>query len=191
MFCSRLPPWPETPPLPPKPSALHPTPTPFLPTSAEWMESQGEDPAQLTYAQLMERASQGGNWQRALELFDGELVGGWAGRWAGVWVSGRAGGRGARQAHEWVGDSAVSRGAGSFSQGREGSCWGVRYAFLTPGGLQVRAGLEHELPWRPVVTLLFTGKQQNLPCLPTHLPACIPPASLSPCCPRVQAWRAA
>lgn len=36
------------------------------------MESQGEDPAQLTYAQLMQRAAEGGNWQRALELFDGE-----------------------------------------------------------------------------------------------------------------------
>lgn len=37
----------------------------------EWMEAQGEDPAQLTYAQLMEKASQGGNWRKALELFDG------------------------------------------------------------------------------------------------------------------------
>lgn len=35
------------------------------------MEAQGEDPAQLTYAQLMEKASQGGNWRKALELFDG------------------------------------------------------------------------------------------------------------------------
>lgn len=35
------------------------------------MEAQGEDPAQLTYAQLMDKASQGGNWQKALELFDG------------------------------------------------------------------------------------------------------------------------
>jgi hypothetical protein len=35
------------------------------------MEAQGEDPAQITYAELMERASEGGNWQRALNLFDG------------------------------------------------------------------------------------------------------------------------
>lgn len=45
------------------------------------MESQGEDPAQLTYAQLMQRAAEGGNWQRALELFDG----GW---WRGMVVGG-------------------------------------------------------------------------------------------------------
>ncbi|PSC70893.1 hypothetical protein C2E20_5639 [Micractinium conductrix] len=37
----------------------------------EWMEAQGEDPAQMTYARLIERATEGGNWQRALELFDG------------------------------------------------------------------------------------------------------------------------
>ncbi|EFN56272.1 hypothetical protein CHLNCDRAFT_51958 [Chlorella variabilis] len=37
----------------------------------EWMEAQGEDPAQLTYAELMVRASEGGNWKRALELFEG------------------------------------------------------------------------------------------------------------------------
>lgn len=44
------------------------------------MEGQGEDPAQLTYAQLMQRASEGGNWQRALELFDGaSLSWGWPG----------------------------------------------------------------------------------------------------------------
>ena len=42
-----------------------------LSASAEWMEAQGEDPAQITYAELMERASEGGNWQRALNLFDG------------------------------------------------------------------------------------------------------------------------
>ena len=46
-------------------------PPPPLPGPAEWMEAQGEDPAQITYAQLMERASEGGNWQRALDLFDG------------------------------------------------------------------------------------------------------------------------
>ena len=60
--------------------ATHPAPRPFtiltLPTPApalpaEWMEAQGEDPAQLTYAELMVRASEGGNWKRALELFEG------------------------------------------------------------------------------------------------------------------------
>lgn len=42
------------------------------------MEEQGEDPAQLTYAQLMQRSAEGGNWQRALELFDGGRQGGGA-----------------------------------------------------------------------------------------------------------------
>ena len=42
---------------------------------AEWIEAQGHDPAQLTYAQLVQRSaseSPGGNWHRALDLFDGE-----------------------------------------------------------------------------------------------------------------------
>ena len=35
------------------------------------MESQGEDTAQVTYAQVAQRAAEGGQWQCALDLFDG------------------------------------------------------------------------------------------------------------------------
>jgi pentatricopeptide repeat domain-containing protein 1 len=46
----------------------------------EWMEAQGDDPAQATLQQLSARAAQdGGRWQRAVELFEG---GGRAGRGA-------------------------------------------------------------------------------------------------------------
>ena len=64
-----LPAWPAS--AGPAPNDGRPKPCP-----AEWMEAQGEDPAQLTYAQLMQRSAEGGNWRRALELFDGARQGG-------------------------------------------------------------------------------------------------------------------
>lgn len=36
----------------------------------EWMEGQGTSTAALTYPQLIAKAKDGGNWQKALQLWD-------------------------------------------------------------------------------------------------------------------------